>query len=108
DEYHKGLTPVRLRVLVHSEYHPFASRPNDSKFNQRIRWRISRAKADWYRWLRERPKETGVNLEIRDYWWDPSIRTLLLGRSEGFIGLYGMRFGPAVPLYRTEIPPAVD
>lgn len=112
ERYHDGSTPLRIRVLVRSEYDRFASRPNEVKFNQRIRWRISRAKADWYRWLRQLPTKyyhrALITLEIRDYWWDPSVRALLLGRSEGFFGLYAIKFTALSGPDRTLFPAAFD
>lgn len=112
DQYYDGATPLRLRILIRSEYDRFALRPNESEFNRRIRWKISRAKADWYRWLHECTAKSSrsdglIDLQIRNYWWDPSVRALLLGRSEGFFGLYGMMFAPPLGS-RTETPRAVN
>lgn len=104
DEAYDGANPLSLRVLVRSEYHRFALRPDDSAFNQRIRWRISRAKADWYSWARQ--PTTKATLKIRDYWWDPSAKAMLLGRSEGFLGLYSIKFG--LPSGTTAIAPELD
>lgn len=102
-------TPLRIKVLLRSEYDRFASRPTDTKFNQRIRWKISRAKADWYRWFRTLGEQThSIKLEIRDYWWDPAPRILLLGRREGFFGLYEMNFQKLSGHFQTEIPKAWD
>ena len=73
---------------------------------------IFRAKADWYHWIRNLQCDVGIDepveLSVRDYWWDPSVRALLLGRSEGFIGLYSMKFQPLTGAEPSEIPPSWD
>jgi hypothetical protein len=68
DRYLGLNTPLRIRVLLRSDYDRFAHRPHDIKFNRHIRWTISKAKADWYRWIRKR-REMGtsalIELQIR-------------------------------------------
>jgi hypothetical protein len=89
-EHKKPGTGLEIEVLVRSEYNGFVSRPFDVNFNRVIRWRIARAKADWYRLTDYKKSREGVTLHIRDYGWDPMPKFLILGESGGFFGQYAI------------------
>jgi hypothetical protein len=110
--YWRPDTDLKVSVLLKSEYDAFTIRPHAGDFNRYVRWRISRAKADWYGWMNNykiqaHAKRPGsITLEIRDYNWEPAARALILGNREAFFGLYAMRFH--TPSDRPSVDPAVD
>lgn len=87
-EHRKPRTQLEIEVMLRSEYSGFSSRPSDCKFNRIIRWRIARAKADWYRSVAYREELHGITVRVRDYEFDPMPKFLILGDSEGYFGQY--------------------
>lgn len=85
-------TDLKIKILLRSEYDAFTGRTEAQQFNQHIRRRITMAKAEWYKWLREYKEShknlPNVDLEIRGYPWDPTPKALILGDSEASFGLY--------------------
>lgn len=98
---------VRVRILLRNEYAPFHTRLNNPDYNQRVRWRITRAKAMWYETL-EHVGNKAIDLEIRDYWWDPSVRMLLIGDSEGYLGMYTTKVQGLSGTTNKSVPEARD
>ena len=72
--------------------------------------RIWLAKSRWYAWLKKNDALTGkrqeIRLEIREYDWDPSVRLLALGETEGFFGIYVIN--DASPSSAQHVKPAPD
>jgi len=102
--------PIDVKVLLRSEYAPFTVRAHAHGYNRRVRMRISRAKADWYEWneiSNLSDSHAPVNLEVRDYASDPTLKALLLGQIDGFLGFYAFRDQHIIS-DAPGIPPAPD